>query len=152
MLLAALIIIAFITRAPHTILLGVAALFFVGTLYAHYTTFGDQYKFVNTLFTASSSGATPYLMSGLVIALVVGYLLYLFSGNQLPSLPSMPASMPSANSATNYLTRGINHGLSSLGVPAANQYTTPSQSPNQGRNQLGNQGRNYLASAVNYRV
>ena len=144
MLLALMILALLIVLVPHRVLLGVALLFILIALYAHYTIFKSDYRYINLFSTALPSGTAPYVISGLVVGLLLGYILYLFSGNKLPSLPAPPSSMPSPQSATNFVTKNINQGLSSLGVPVANSYATPTRSPNQ--------GQNYLASAVNYRT
>lgn len=144
MLLALLILALLIVVVPHSVLLGIAILFITIAIYAHYTIFTSEYRYINIFATALSSGTAPYVISGLVVSLLLGYVLYLFSGNKLPSLPAPPAYMPSPQSATNFVTRNINQGLSSLGVPVANSYSTPTRSPNQ--------RQNYLASAVNYRT
>lgn len=144
MLMALLILALLIVVVPHSALLGIAVLFIAIAIYSHYTIFTTEYRYVNLFSSAPSSGMAPYVMSGLVVSLVGGYVLYLFSGNKLPTLPAPPASMPSPQSATNIVTRNINNGLASLGVPVANSYATPNRSPNQ--------GQNYLASAVNYRT
>lgn len=144
MLLALLILGLLIVVVPRSAVLGIAVLFIAIAVYSHYTIFTSEYRYINIFSTSSASGMAPYVISGTVVAILIGYLLFLFSGNKLPSLPAPPSSMPSPESATNFVTRNINNGLSSLGVPVANSYATPNRSPNQ--------GKNYLASAVNYRT
>jgi hypothetical protein len=144
MLLALLILGLLIVLVPRSVLLGIAILFIAIAVYSHYMIFTTEYRYINIFSTSSISGMAPFVISGALVALLVGYVLYLFSGNKLPSLPAPPSSMPSPQSATNFVTRNINNGLASLGVPVTNSYATPNRSPNQ--------GQNYLASAVNYRT
>jgi hypothetical protein len=141
MLIAMVIILGYVVNASMPSLLAAACLFFVLAVYAHATTFPDEYRMINPFSTALQVGLAPYLMSGFILVLLIGYLLLMFAQNKMPSL-GMPAILPSAASATNFITKNINYGLSSMGAPS--KYTTPEASPNA--------GRNMLASAVNYRV
>jgi hypothetical protein len=113
---AAIISFAIVPRFTPMILALFASLCLVIAVYNHSSLFYDEYKNMNWANTATASMASPYLLVGLVIILSIGYILFLVSSGQTPSL-SMPSSMiPYPSTATNFVTRGIGNALVNSGM------------------------------------
>jgi len=149
MFLAAIVSFALVPKFTPMILALFASLCLIFAVYNHTSLFHDEYKNMNWANTATAAMASPYLLVGLVILLSIGYIIFLFSTGQSPSL-SMPSSfIPNPSTATNFLTRGIGNGLVKTGM--AN--TKPANAPNAGPPPLPNNGkRNAFESALSKAV
>ena len=76
----------------------------------------------------------PTLITGLVIVLMGGYIIYMFSSKGgMPSLPSFSAVSPPPNTATNPLTEGIGNALSAAGATTINRNYIPENNLNTAR-------------------
>jgi hypothetical protein len=104
----ALIIYVFPRLAP-VILAFFAGAALVYGLYNHYLMFGAEYLQMTWVDKMRSLG--PQIMVVLVVVFLIAYLLFAYGTGNIPSMPSMSGSLPSARSATNPLTSGINAGL-----------------------------------------
>ena len=76
-------------------------------IYNHYIMFGAEYSMMTWVDSARSSA--PTIMVGIVIAFLIGYLLYMARSGRSPNVPS-PSYAP-ASTATNPATNAINRGL-----------------------------------------
>ena len=112
--------------------MAVAAVALVALVFAakaHYDMFRDEYSLQS--WAASAKDFAPYIIVGLILIFVIGYLLSLFSGGKAPNLPMPPPTLPPPETATNLVTRGINNGLAATGlVPVVRNISanTPGQS------------------------
>ena len=105
------------------------------TVYSHYATFSGEYNVMQ--WASSAQQIAPTLLTGLVILLVGGYIIYMFSsGNKTPGLSMPPANIPPPQTATNPLTRGIGNGLLAMGATNINN--------NMNMNRLSNKSSNNL--------
>jgi hypothetical protein len=108
-------------------------------LNSHLQMFKEEYALSS--WATSAKGVAPYLMVGAILVFIIGYLLSLFSSGKAPNLPAPPSTMPPANTATNFITRGINNGLANAGlVPVARNVSanTPGESAVSLNRQNGN--------------
>ena len=99
----------------------IAFIALVLAVYNHYSTFSNSYRVMSWLDSATQF--VPYLMTGLVIALLIGYLLYIFGLGKAGTLQMPSANIPPPATATNYVTRAIGNGLVAAGAnvsPIAN--------------------------------
>jgi len=112
----------------------VAIILLVLAVYNHYSTFPSEYNVMQ--WADSGKQIAPTLITGLVIVLMGGYIIYMFSSKGgMPSLPSFSAASPPPNTATNPLTQAIGTGLANMGATNIN------------RNYRNNIGQNELNSA-----
>jgi hypothetical protein len=88
-------------------------------LYNHYSLFANEYRVMSWLEGAKAFA--PSFMSGLVVVLAVGYILFLITKGKMPSMPMPPSSIPPPDTATNSLTKNIGQGLNSLGFTSINK-------------------------------
>ena len=96
-----------------------AIVLLVFSVYNHYATFSREYNVMQ--WASSARDLAPTLLTGLVIVLVGGYIIYMFSsGNKTPGLSMPPANIPPPQTATNPLTRGIGNGLLAMGATNIN--------------------------------
>ena len=133
-LLAAIFAVSTIPRFAPIVLAIIAGLCLALAMYNHSSLFYNEYKNMNWANLATISGASPYLLTGLVILLCLGYIIMLISSGKAPSL-NMPSMMiPPPSTATNTLTRGIGNGLVNSGVANVNRnYEPPSEWIRKGR-------------------
>ena len=68
------------------------------------------------LWANTAGMAAPYILTTTVIVLSIGYIIILFSSGKMPSLPSMPMTIPPPSTATNTLTQAIGTGLASTNM------------------------------------
>jgi hypothetical protein len=116
-----LMFVAFFTYeyvTPNFSLVGIAILaivLLVFSVYNHYATFSGEYNIMQ--WASSAQQIAPTLLTGLVILIVGGYIIYMFSsGNKTPGLSMPPANIPPPQTATNIMTRGIGNGLLAMGA------------------------------------
>lgn len=115
-LLAALVAFALIPKFTPMILVIFASLCLVIAVYNHSSLFYNEYKNMNWASSATSAMASPYLLIGLIIVLSIGYIIFLFSSGQAPTLSMPSRSIPPPSTATNIVTRGIGNGLVNSGL------------------------------------
>lgn len=111
---AAVLVFAVLPKFTPLLLAVVALLCLVLAVYNHYSLFKNEYKIMTWADTATQF--SPYLLSGLVIVLLVGYLLYLTGSGKRVTLPMPSANIPPPETATNFVTEAIGNGLVSTGV------------------------------------
>lgn len=103
---------------PNFSLVGIAILaivLLVFSVYNHYASFSGEYNVMQ--WASSAQQIAPTLLTGLVIILVGGYIIYMFSsGNKTPGLSMPPTNIPPPQTATNFMTRGIGNGLLAMGA------------------------------------
>jgi hypothetical protein len=108
---------------PNFSLVGIAILaivLLIFTIYNHYATFSGEYNIMQ--WASSGQQIAPTLLTGLVIILVGGYIIYMFSsGTKTPGLSMPPANIPPPQTATNFVTRGIGNGLIAMGATNVNK-------------------------------
>jgi hypothetical protein len=124
-LLAAIFAVSIIPRFAPIILAVFAGLSLVLALYNHSSLFYNEYKNMNWANTAIISGASPYLMTGLIILLCLGYIIMLVTSGEAPSLSRPSMIIPPPSTATNTLTRGIGTSLVNAGVASVNRNYSP---------------------------
>lgn len=123
LLIAAAVVFFVLPRFGPAVLAIVSAVLLAFGIYKHYTTFGVEYK-LSTWHLGLQQYASYIMVAGLLLAIGV-YLLYLLPASTaanaaatapLASIPAVStlANMPSANTATNSVTAGINNALSSV--------------------------------------
>lgn len=113
--------------------------------YNHYQMFKDEYTRMSWVDGAKS--IAPYLLVGGVLVYIVGYFLLIGgTGKVQPGSPMMPRSLPSAETATNPITAGINMGMKSLGIGNSSAPPPPGGSSSLGR--PPNASRNTYSSAT----
>ena len=104
--------------SPYALIIGSIVSIFIA-LYNHYNLFANEYRVMSWLEGAKAFA--PSFMSGLVVVLAVGYILFLITKGKMPSIPMPPSSIPPPDTATNTLTKNIGQGLSSLGFASINK-------------------------------
>ena len=108
-------------------------------VYHHIQAFGTEYR-----FGSFQGGYAPYLMVGGVLAVIGIYLLALSPlgkpNTTVPSMPELPtvAEMPTANTATNVVTAGVNTALKGLTNAAAAVGIGNAAKENNGKGVVGN--------------
>jgi hypothetical protein len=100
--------------SSYVIMIGAIGFLFL-TIYNHYSLFADEYRVMTWIDTAKQFG--PTLIVILIIALMGGYLLFMYSPGKGSSLKLPPSSIPPPESATNPMTRGIGNSLAAMGTP-----------------------------------
>jgi hypothetical protein len=102
-----------------------ALILIVVVLYNHSSTFANDYNFLQ--WAASAQQLAPVLLTSLVIALVGGYLLYMYGlGGKLPDIAMPSSNIPPPATATNFMTRAIGSGLAGMGAAGiARNYSPP---------------------------
>ena len=120
MLVALLLSTYVIPRFTPAVIAVVAIVFLCFGLYNHYTTFPAEYNVMQWATTGQQ--IAPTLITGLVIVLMGGYIIYMFTTKGgMPSLPSMSNAAPPPNTATNPLTQAIGTGLANIGATNVNR-------------------------------
>lgn len=152
-LIAAAMVVFFVFPKLTPLMLAVlAATALVAALYNHYTLFGSEYQLMTWVDGAKASA--PYVLVSVVVIFIIGYLLYLFGQGrtvQMPSLP--PMNLPSANSATNPVTRAINNTMVNTGMANRNNNGGRNfYSTNANVNANNSQMENILRSRLNKQV
>jgi predicted PurR-regulated permease PerM len=128
-LLALAIIIYVFPRLAPVILAFFAAVALAYGLYNHYLMFGGDY--MGMTFVDKMRSNAPQIMVGIVVVFLIAYLLFVFGLGKSPSIPSVPETQPSPNTATNALTKSFGMGLNAAGFN------------NSRKNTFGNASRNY---------
>jgi predicted membrane protein len=115
LLVAAAVVFFVIPRFGPSVLAAIALVLLIMGAYQHYHTFGTEYR-LSTWQYSFIPYASYILVGGLIFAILV-YLLYLLPANSTaaasPVLPTI-ASMPSANTATNPVTAGVNKAINAV--------------------------------------
>lgn len=91
---------------------------------------------------AISAMVSPYLLIILVIALSLGYIIFLFSTGNASSIPMPSRNIPPPSTATNVVTREIGNGLVNTGLANVSPVNAPANTA----------ARNALESALSKRV
>lgn len=104
--------------SPYALIIG-SIVSMIIALYNHYSLFANEYRVMSWLEGAKAFA--PSFMSGLVVVLAVGYILFLITKGKMPSMPMPPSSIPPPDTATNSLTKNIGQGLNSLGFTSINK-------------------------------
>jgi uncharacterized protein involved in response to NO len=115
MLLAFLISMYMTPSFTPAVIAVVAILLLCFGVYHHYMTFSYEYNVMQ--WATSGQQIAPTLITGLVIVLMGGYIIYMFTTKGgMPSLPSMSSISPPPRTATNPLTEAIGTGLANIGA------------------------------------
>jgi hypothetical protein len=117
LVLAAFLIFFLFPKFTPLILAAFAGAALVYGMYNHYIMFGADYPMMTWVDTARKSA--PMIMVGTLIALLMGYLLFMARSGKGATMPS--PSYASANTATNPATNAINRGLN-LGSNSSRSY------------------------------
>ena len=102
-LLALAIIIYVFPRLAPVMLAFFAGAALVYGMYNHYLMFGADY--IGMTWVDAARRAAPQIMVSLVVAFLIGYLLFVFGTGKSPLIPSFTTAPP--NTATNALTENI---------------------------------------------
>lgn len=85
-------------------------------IYQHINSFGTEYRL--STWHLGYTAYAPFILVGGLILVIAFYLVSLMSSGAIPapSLPEMPsiAEMPTANTATNAVTAGVNNALKGI--------------------------------------
>ena len=121
LMLIAFVISVYVTPSFTPAVIAVVAItLLVLGVYNHYITFSSEYNIMQ--WADAGRQITPTLLTGLVIVLMGGYIIYMFTTKGgMPSLPSFSASSPDPNTATNPLTQGIGRALNNAGATTINR-------------------------------
>lgn len=95
----------------------------VFSLYNHYTMFSNEYSVMTWLDMAKSFA--PSFIIVLVIILMIGYLIYLFTTGSLGSLPTPSTNIPPPDTATNSVTEAIGNSLVNMGAANVRNTNAP---------------------------
>ena len=110
LMLSAFFISYFVVPSFTPVIIAIMAMVcLVFAVYNHYTTFPEEYNIMQ--WADAGKQIAPTLLTGLIIVLMGGYIIYLSTMGQLPSLSMPPSWIPSPSTATNPMTRAIGEGL-----------------------------------------
>ena len=124
LLLAAAVIFVILPRFGPSVLAAVSLVLLGLGVYQHFQQFSTDYRL--STWQLGAVAYAPYLLVGGLITVILVYLLYLLPANASSNTTApaiiMPTinNMPSANTATNPITAGINRALNSVNVAAKN--------------------------------
>ena len=128
---------------PVVIVIG-AILCLVLAVYNHYSTFSGEYNVMQ--WAESGKQIAPTLITGLIIVLLGGYVIYLYGmGGKMGSLPSPPSWIPHPDTATNPVTHAI--GTSLVAAWATNINRNYNRNSNAFNTAHRNQAESILARA-----
>lgn len=120
LLLAAGIVFFVFPRFGPSTLAAVSLILLLMGAYQHYHQFGTDYRM--STWQLGFVAYTPYILVGGLIFAILVYLLYLLPANSTAASSVMPSTampsisnMPSASSATNPVTAGLNRALNAVG-------------------------------------
>lgn len=106
--------------APVLAVISVALLVF--GIYQHMNAFGTEYRL--STWQVGLTAYAPFILVGGLILVIAFYLVSLMTsgGSTAPNIPEMPtvADMPTANTATNAVTAGVNNALKGITNVAGN--------------------------------
>jgi uncharacterized protein involved in response to NO len=132
MLIAFLVSVYIVPTFTPAVIAVVAIILLILGVYNHYVTFSSEYNVMQWADTGRQ--IAPTLITGLVIVLMGGYIIYMFSSKGgMPSLPSFSAASPPPNTATNPLTQGIGNALNAAGATTINRNYVPENNMNTAR-------------------
>jgi hypothetical protein len=83
-------------------------------IYNHFSLFGLEYQ--SMTWTTGSSAAAPYILVGVVVVFIIGYLLFLFGSGKRVTMNLPSATIPPPETATNVITNAIGNGLKAAGL------------------------------------
>jgi len=92
----------------------VSAICIVLAVYHHYSLFSNEYRIMTWLDSAKAFA--PYFLTGTVVIIAGGYILYILTTGKAPSISLPSSSIPPPDTATNFITKNIGRGLSSMGL------------------------------------
>jgi len=113
-LIACVATVAIVPRLTPILLVCVATVALIAAASNHANLFTNEYK--NMSWAAPGMAAAPYLMVGLLVVLLIGYVLLLFFSGKGPSPPTRMNNIPPPDTATNALTKNIGNGLVNAGM------------------------------------
>jgi len=122
-LLAYLVSTILIPKLSPIILMVSMVILIVFSLYNHYTMFSNEYSVMTWLDMAKSFA--PSFIIVLVIILMIGYLIYLFTTGSLGSLPTPSTNIPPPDTATNSVTEAIGNSLVNMGAANVRNTNAP---------------------------
>ena len=132
MLIAFLVSVYIVPTFTPAVIAVVAIILLILGVYNHYVTFSSEYNVMQWADTGRQ--IAPTLITGLVIVLMGGYIIYMFSSKGgMPSLPSFSAVSPPPSTATNPLTEGIGNALNAAGATTINRNYVPENNMNTAR-------------------
>jgi hypothetical protein len=108
LVIAAFFIFVLFPKFTPVILASFAGAALVYGIYHHYRMFGADYAMMTWVDSARKSA--PMVMVGTLIALLIGYLLFMARSGKTASMPSPPYAP--ASTATNAATNAINRTMS----------------------------------------
>jgi len=110
--LSAAIVLFVFPKLTPIMLASIAGVSLTYAVYHHYMMFGAQYS--SMTWVNSVQAMAPYIMVGTVMIFIIGYLLFMAKTGRHATMANIPR-LPSANTATNPVTRVINEGLNAAG-------------------------------------
>lgn len=110
--LSAAILLFVFPKLTPIMLASIAGVALTYAVYHHYMMFGSQYS--SMTWVSSIQAMAPYIMVGSVLIFIIGYLLFMAKTGRHATMASIPR-LPSANTATNPVTKAINEGLLAAG-------------------------------------
>jgi hypothetical protein len=127
LLLSAFFIFMVLPRTGPLILAVVSVLALVGAGIQHYSMFSAEYRF--STWQNTMTAYAPFVVLGLALITILAAAVSAFYGNVVSTvapidvvsnaISNMKNTLPSASSATNMVTAGINKGLAAIAPPAA---------------------------------
>jgi hypothetical protein len=113
------------SMSPY-VLLFLAIIGIIITFYSHRMVFAIEYKQMS--WSTIGYSVAPWLMTGLVVAIMGGYLFYLLGSGSKVTLPTVSSAIPPPSTATNPLTWAIGSGLVSSGTSSVNSASSAKRS------------------------
>jgi hypothetical protein len=145
LLLAAAVVFFVFPRFGAPVLAAISVGLLAFGIYQHSKNFGTEYR--GSTWQYDIAAYAPFVMVGGVLLVISFYLLSLFTGGgAAPTAPEVPtvAEMPSANTATNAVTAGVNNALKG----AANVMNNATKAANKAPNALAAPGAAANAAAT----
>lgn len=146
-ILSIIVVIALIPRFSPIIIVTLAILLLGAGTYNHFSMFWNEYR------QSTWQQTLKFFAPGIILIAIFIYLFFaigsFFTGGQVP-VPTMPAiTIPSADTATNFLTASINNTMKAANtavnsiLPASNENVKQNAKPNVKLNtNVKNNGRN----------
>ena len=101
------------SMSPY-VLLFLAIICILFTFYSHRMVFATEYR--NMSWATMGYSVAPWILTGVVVVMMGGYLFYLMGSRPKLTLPTVSAAIPPPSTATNPLTWAIGSSLVSSGT------------------------------------